>query len=59
MSKAAVITSTPQMINTSAVTTVKTQPTPAVKVDDDSSSVYYNKSLLPLYITSQISDRIV
>lgn len=49
VSKAAVVTSTPQVINTSLVTVVKTQPTAATKVDDDSSSVYYNNSVSYLY----------
>ena len=42
VSKAApLVTSTPQLVSHSVVTTVKAQPTPATRVDDDSSSVQY------------------
>lgn len=41
VSKAPVITSTPQPVTHSVVTAVKVQPTPATRIDDDSSSVHY------------------
>ena len=41
VSKAPVVTSTPQPVTHSVVSTIKAQPTPANRVDDDSSSVHY------------------
>ena len=56
VSKAPVVTSTPQPVTHSVVTTVKAQPTPATKIDDDSSSVHHQFTRsLDLYVCQYIT----